>query len=216
MRILILPLLLAAAFGVPRTAAAQEAQPRIRDRARVQVPSTVLTNPVLQERATAVNPPGTACPPAPPVRPCPPCEGAKRRVLPDDTVEVTYTDGTVKVLRPDGSSYTTYPDGTSVEETGGATIWRDKDGNETARQNKWRTFSHVPYATPPEPPTSGSTLARWLERQNYFLLTTLQTLLAGDTDGQKSLDQYLEREKALGLYEQIASRSELLQRILTQ
>ena len=207
------PLLLVLVLGLPQTATAQPAL----QRERVRVPAAAGADKIRTEAVELSGRVGTPSPSPPPaavVRPCPPAEVASRRVLPDDGVETTYVDGTVKVVHPDGRSLTTYPDGTSEEDTGARIIWRDKDGNVISSTPVMRTYAHVPRATPPDPPASGSTLDVWLARHNQNLLSALRALLANEAGGPESLNGYLAREQGMGLYDQIASRTELLERIL--
>ncbi|HVT17014.1 MAG TPA: T-complex 10 C-terminal domain-containing protein [Thermoanaerobaculia bacterium] len=162
----------------------------------------------------AARPATGLCPPAPPVHACPPCEGAKRHVLPDGTVETFYTDGTVKRVRPDGTSLVRYADGTSEEHTQSATIYRDRDGNVVSQKSHQIMFMEVQSADPPDPPPFGSQLARWLVRHNADVLAALSAVLANEQGGPESLRQYLAGENGLDLYAQIARRTALLDRLL--
>lgn len=213
-RIAFLFLLPAASLAAPRGAAAQTATavPRVH-----RLPATAAASPSIAARPQVRGLAGAGGATCPPAHPCPPCEGAKRRLLPDGGIETRYTDGTVKLVRPQGGgTLTTYADGSSVEETRAGTTWRDAAGKVVSFRQMLGIFAQVPYATPPDPPDADSMLARWLARHDEDLLAALRTALAGADGGAESLDRYLarEREQGLGLYGQIAARTELLEKLL--
>jgi|HubBroStandDraft_3_1064219.scaffolds.fasta_scaffold05225_5 hypothetical protein len=201
--------------------------PRAWAQTDVQTPETIRRRVARPEASTKVTPSTAAvsvaravpapsvCPSPPPVHPCPPCEGAKRRVLADGTVETSYTDGTVKRMTPGGTTLIRYADGTSEERSKAGTVYRDRVGNVVSRQSNQIMYMEVPSADPPDPPTSGSQLARWLARHNADVLAALSALLANEPGGPESLQQYLAGEADLGLYAQIAHRTALLDRLLT-
>jgi hypothetical protein len=153
------------------------------------------------------------CPP-PPLHECPSPDGARVLITEDGSVQTTYTDGTVRLSRSDGGKLITYSDGTSVEDTRSGTTWRDRAGKVTNYAVKLGIRMDMPFAGPPDPPASGSQLYNWLLRHNQDLLMALTSRLGAEAGGAKSLRGYLAKEQELGLYDQIAARTALLERLL--
>jgi hypothetical protein len=200
-------LLLLLAAALP--GAAQEKPARV-PRVKVDASPTATQSSTVLPRG----PGSLKCPPPPPLHDCPSPEGAKVLVKEDGSVQVTYTDGTVKLSRRDGGKLITYLDGTSVEDTRGGTTWRDKNGKVTNHVVKLGIQMEIPLAGPPDPPASGSQLYKWLLRHNQDLLVALTSRLGTEAGGAKSLRDYLAKEQELGLYDQIAARTALLERLL--
>src|SRR5436305_8230179 len=202
--------LLLLAVGAPGAAQDKPIRPNA---VRIPATTSVKANQAVVLPTAAAKP---QCP-APPFHDCPSPEGAKVLILKDASVQTTYTDGTVRLARPaGGGKRITYPDGTSVEDDWSGTTWRDKDGKVTNRTPKLHVEAEMPFAGPPDPPASGSQLDLWLQRHNRSLLTALQARMQGEDGGTESLNDYLARERGLGLYQQIAARTDLLQRLLAQ
>jgi hypothetical protein len=104
-----------------------------------------------------------------------------RTILPDGAVELHYPDGTIRKLFAGGQTITR-PDGTS---------------STMLYQN----------AQPPTPPTAppDASHANWLDAENERLLGIMRTLVGND---EPSIQNYLEREGDLTVYQRIEARTE--------
>ncbi len=200
-------LLLPLALALQTTAGAQRPATSVRLKPSTTV-SSVRAKPPVLGLATAG---GAACPPT---HVCPPCEGAKRSVLPDGSVETSYVDGTVKVVHAGGQTLTTYADGASVEENSAATTWRDPKGKIVATRKKTSVMIQTTLANLPNPPTPFSDLGRWLGRLNGDLEAALRAQMANDPEGIKNLKRYFATtERGSGIYQQIDSRTRMLKEL---
>ncbi len=104
-----------------------------------------------------------------------------RTILPDGSVELRYPDGTIRKLFAGGQTITR-PDGTS---------------STMLYQN----------AQPPTPPTAppDASHANWLDAEDQRLLDIMRTLVGND---EPSIQNYLEREGDLSVYQRIEARTE--------
>jgi hypothetical protein len=104
-----------------------------------------------------------------------------RQILPGGAVELHYPDGTIRKLFAGGQTITR-PDGTS---------------STMLYQN----------AQPPTPPTAppDASHANWLDAENERLLGIMRTLVGND---EPSIQNYLEREGDLTVYQRIEARTE--------
>lgn len=104
-----------------------------------------------------------------------------RTILPDGSVELRYPDGTIRKLFAGGQTITR-PDGTS---------------STMLYQN----------AQPPTPPTAppDASHASWLDAEDQRLLDIMRSLVGND---EPSIQNYLEREGDLSVYQRIEARTE--------